>query len=359
MKILLFGEYSGLFNCLKDGLIKLGHQVFLASDGDLFKNYSANFRWDSKRDLGKFKYAVQIVNILSHKNLFVGYDVVFLISARQFSKYALPNRVVYDFLIRNNQKIYLCGAGLDAYAFDYWHERVSEKYHHYTAGYLESCENPNDFFLYHNENLKKYEVNLIKKINGYIPIWYEYAEPFRNFINLKKTVPIPINLDKFKYQPNIVKSKIIFFHGLSRPCKGGKYIIAAFNQLRVKYANVAEFICAGGLPFDEYMQLIDRSNVILDDVNGYSLGMNALLSMAKGKIVMGGAEPIANQELGYIYNPAYNLTSNVDQIVQCIEHIVEHKSEIEEMGYKSRKFVEEYHDYIKIAEQYVDVWEKD
>lgn len=29
MKILLFGEFSGLFTCLKEGLVALGHDVFL------------------------------------------------------------------------------------------------------------------------------------------------------------------------------------------------------------------------------------------------------------------------------------------------------------------------------------------
>lgn len=47
MKILLFGEFSGFFTCLKDGLTALGHEVFLASSGDGFKNYPSDFRWDS------------------------------------------------------------------------------------------------------------------------------------------------------------------------------------------------------------------------------------------------------------------------------------------------------------------------
>ena len=46
MRILLVGEYSGLFNCLKDGLIALGHEVFLASDGDAYRDYPSDFRWD-------------------------------------------------------------------------------------------------------------------------------------------------------------------------------------------------------------------------------------------------------------------------------------------------------------------------
>ena len=34
MKVLLLGEYSGLHNTLKTGLVALGHQVTLVGDGD-------------------------------------------------------------------------------------------------------------------------------------------------------------------------------------------------------------------------------------------------------------------------------------------------------------------------------------
>ena len=45
MKILLLGEYSGLFNSLKEGLVELGHNVTLISDGDGFKNYPSDYSW--------------------------------------------------------------------------------------------------------------------------------------------------------------------------------------------------------------------------------------------------------------------------------------------------------------------------
>ena len=48
MRILLFGEFSGLFNCLKEGLVALGHEVYLVSDGNGFKNYPSDFRYDIK-----------------------------------------------------------------------------------------------------------------------------------------------------------------------------------------------------------------------------------------------------------------------------------------------------------------------
>jgi hypothetical protein len=358
MKILLFGEYSGLFNNLKDGLIRLGHQVFLASNGDYFKNYPSDFRWDIKYKLGKFNQILEIANFYTHKELFIGFDIVLLISPEQFTGYSLPNKIIYDFLIKHNKKIYLSGAGISAMLFDYWFNRENEKYHSYMAGYFEGLKNPRKCRYYNNKSLVNWEMDLFSKINGYIPIWYEYAQPFRSLPNFIKTIPIPINLNKFIYKPNIVKDRIVFLHGLSRPCKGGAYIVGAFDRLREKYKKEADFLCAGGLPFNEYVKLIDRVNVVLDDANSYSLGMNALFSMAKGKIVMGGAESIANKELNYRYNPAYNLNPDVDQIMHCIEHVIENKSEIEECGLKSRKFVEEHHDYIKVAQQYVDIWEK-
>ena len=36
--------------------------------------------------------------------------------------------------------------------------------------------------------------------------------------------------------------------------------------------------------------------------------------------------------------------------------LIENKSKIEEMGYLSRKFVEEHHDYINVAQQYIDLF---
>ena len=44
MKILLVGEFSGVHNNLKKGLIELGHDVILAADGDGFKSFGYDLR---------------------------------------------------------------------------------------------------------------------------------------------------------------------------------------------------------------------------------------------------------------------------------------------------------------------------
>ena len=160
---------------------------------------------------------------------------------------------------------------------------------------------------------------------------------------------------------NIVKNKIVFFHGIStRPqAKGTPLIKEAFARMEKRYGDVAEFICAGGFPFDEYMKLISRINVILDDTNSYSIAMNGLFSMAKGKVVMGGAEPEGNKELSIEgVNPVFNLKHDVDQICAQIEYIIQNKHRIEEWGRASRLFVEKYYNYLDIAKEYELIFEK-
>ncbi len=357
MKILLFGEFSGLFNCLRDGLVAIGHEVTTASDGNGFKNFPRDIDWKSNPKYGKFMRIVELKKFYSQKSLLKGFDVVLLISPTVFSRYRLINKLVTDFLINNNGKVFLSGAGMTPVVAQYWYHS-NEKYHGYVMGNLEDVPYLKSRL---DDNSAKWEYELLDKISGYIPIWYEYAQPFRNHPKLLKSLRIPVNLSKLEYSPNRLNDgKIVFFHGVPTRfrAKGTKYIKEAFSLMEKKYGDVAEFVCAGGLPYNEYMKLISRVNVILDDANSCSIAMNGLFSLAKGKIVMGGAEPIANKELGLDWNPVYNLCPDVDQICSCIEDVIKKKDKIEEMGKRGRDFVEQYHDYRDIANQYVELFNK-
>lgn len=360
MKILLFGEFSGLFNCLKDGLVANGHEVFLASGGDGLKNYPSDFRWDAyqyQKYIGKLYHFIELKNIWKHRDLLKGYDAVLLISPMQpFSSVSFI-KPIYDYIFDNNGKVFLCGSGLYPIGLKYWYE-TNEKYHYYVDGQFKDWSPYRK--LIDDPKYIEWEHYVLDHLNGYIPIWYEYAQPYRNYVRLTPTIRIPINTKQFEYKPNKVDNKVVFFCGLSsRPnSKGNPIILQAFDKLREKYSDEAEFIATGGLPFDEYMKLVSRINVILDDANSYSIAMNGLFSLAKGKIVMGGAEPIANKELGLEWNPVYNLCPDVDQICSCMEDVIRNKEQIEEMGKKGRLFVETYHDYRDIAKRYVEIFEK-
>ena len=361
MKILLFGEFSGFMNSLKSGLTQLGQDVFLASNGDGFKNFPSDFRWDIGNKIpNPFRLFLVLINVYLHRHLLRGYDVVLFISPNLFGKRPIFNRPIYNYILKNNTLVYLVGAGLYNTSFKYWYDRKDSKYFGYTSAYIKECKSKREMSNYFNKAGIQWEKELLLHITGIIPIWYEYAEPYRNYPNLKKAIRTPVDLEKFEYKPNEVKDgKVVFFHGLSRPCKGGKFILAAFDRLRDKHKDDAEFIAAGGLPFDEYMKIIDRTNVIVDDANSYSFCMNAFFSMLKGKVVMGGAEPEGNTELEYEDVPVINICANVDQICKAIENLIDRKNDIKELGLKSRKFVEKYHNSVDVAKTYISQFESD
>ena len=47
---------------------------------------------------------------------------------------------------------------------------------------------------------------------------------------------------------------------------------------------------------------------------------------------------------------------DVEQLFRQMQYIVEHRSSIPQWGYESRKYVENVHDHVKIAQRYVDAW---
>lgn len=362
MKILLFGEYSGLFSCLKEGLIALGHEVFFVSDGNGYKDYPADFRYDSHISdrFGRLRAPYNYCNLTLHYNKLKGYDIVYLMDPNLISRHVCFNAPIYRYILKHNKKVFLCGAGDTAIMTDYWYNS-KEKYHGYIEGMLQVARRVKGITLLNNKPVKEWEEELLSSVCGYIPIWYEYAQPFRHYLAIRKAVRIPIPYARFEYKPNVVNGKIVFFHGISKryEAKGTPYIQEAFKIMEAKYGDIAEFHCAGGLPFNKYMDLVRRTNVILDDANSYSIAMNGLFSLAKGKIVMGGAEPEGNKELGIEgVNPVFNLKPDVNQICNQIEYVIENKDKIEQWGLDGRRFVEKYHNYLDIAKEYETIFKK-
>ena len=60
----------------------------------------------------------------------------------------------------------------------------------------------------------------------------------------------------------------------------------------------AEMIKVESVPFEKYQNLMNSSDLLLDQLYSYTPAMNALLAMAKGIIVVGGGEEENYEILG-------------------------------------------------------------
>lgn len=357
MRILLIGEYSGLNNELKSALISIGHHVTLAASNDFFKKYPSDINLGNGSNIYTYKLS-QFFFPLLHLRKFVGYDIVHIINFYIFPRAPHLNLFFVKFLKQNNGLVTLSGAGDDPFFVKYSKETMRynpinphEEYDRNGKAYYMRSKK-------HLDIMHKY----MNYIDGVIPIMYEYYSTFCEAGYSDKVcfpIPIPIDVSSIEKKDNTIKNgKVFFFHGLNRYGFKGTFIIEkCFDLIRSKYPRDVSCTIDGGMPFNEYMLLVDSMNVNVDQVFSYSLSMNPLYSMAKSKVVCGGAE----LESAILYEgslpPVYNIKPDVDFIVKVFEEIIENKTDIPRIGMESRDFVEKYHNPTIVARQYLRYWD--
>jgi len=354
LKILLLGDFSGLHLNLRDGLREHGHEAIVASSGDGWKKFQKDIdislSWNGRLD--KIR---RITTFLFKLTGLTGYDVIQLInpSFLGIKPHKKINQYLMDLLRRHNNKSYLLCTGEDSY---YW--LVSR----YRLRY-----SPHDDYIKHDlgqneiQWLEKSVIGYNKKVatsvQGIIPMAYEFSLGYEHFPNLLPPVHLPVNLNKIQFQRSFPGKRLVVFHGLNREgFKGTRHIRTAFEMLQKKYPNDLELVMDGRMPYDKYVEIIRRANVIVDQAYSYGWGMNAVIALAMGKIVLSGAEPEALAYLGLQSSPIINILPYPDDIVSKIEYVLEHKKEVEHMGQASRAYAEQHHDHVKVAGTFLDRW---
>jgi hypothetical protein len=355
MKILLIGEFSGLQNELKNALIQLGHHVTLAAASDFYKKYPADLNLGYGNNIYTYKMR-QIIYPFIYLKRMTNYDVVHLISPYIIPRFIELNILLLDFLKQNNRVITLSGAGDDPFFVTYsqktmryspipWDEKIDRKGRlHHMRG---------------DQNISAMR-RFVDNIDRVIPIMYEYYSTFCAAGYQKKTekpIPIPINAKKHAVSIDFRDQKIMFFHGLNRPGFKGTFMISkAFDLLTKKYPNDVKCVIRGRMPFDEYLEVLSKTNISVDQVFSYSLAMNALYSMAQGKVVCGGNEAESSILYDGVLPPVFNLEPDIEKILDSFENILDKRSDLESIAHSSRNFVEHYHNSLKIAQRYIDCW---
>ncbi len=376
MKILLVGEYSRLHNSLKEGLLELGHKITLVGGGDDFKNFPVDIKLEKgfKSGFGKFlklaiyKFSgIDIASVSLKNNFFTqnkkfeGFDVVQLINESSFSASPRVEKKIASFLKNNNKKLFLLSCGTDytsvRYGYDkkfrysifdpYFNGKVSEKEFWHINKYLKP-------------SYKRLHDYLFKIVNGVIASDLDYHIPLQGNPKYLGMIPNPINIDEIEFIDNKIEDKIIIFHGINRNNyykKGNDIFEAALKIIIEKYTEKVEILTVENLPYSEYIKSYNRAHILLDQVLCYDQGYNALEAMAKGKVVFTGAE----EEFENYYNlqktVVINALPDAKLIAKDLEKLILNPARIVEIGKNARQFIENEHNYLKIAARYLEVWE--
>ena len=364
MKILLIGEYSNVHWTLAEGLRTLGHEVCVISNGDFWKDY--------KRDIslvreytgwGGIKYLLKLYTLLPRLR---GYDIVQLINPMFLEIKAERIAPIYRYLKKHNKKVFLGAYGMDAY----WVETCTGQPFRFRYSDFNIVNTPitNNYVAEQKsdwQDTPKARLNhhIATDCNGIIAGLYEYYAAYESKHSDKLTyIPFPVPSDKEAKAIYFTERKIRFFIGIQRErsiYKGTDIMLRALERLAAEYPNDCELLKAESVPFEQYSRLIEDCDVLLDQLYGYSPAMNALLAMSKGKIVVGGAEPECYDIVGEeSLRPMVNVTPSEQDVYEKLEELIKNKQQIAIMQQQSIEFVAKHHAPAKVAQQYIEFWNK-
>lgn len=366
MRILLLGEYSRLHLTLAEKLREEGHFVLLVSDGDGYKNYERDI--DISRNGNNLIESVRdTICIVKRIRSFKNFDVVQLINPCFTTLNARVNKYLFNCLAKNNKRIYLGAFGVDSVWLNAAQDHKLFRYSEFQifgerTNITFNAEIEKKWKNTYREVLNKY---IAKKCNGIIACLYEYYEAYKQDYNPKLSyIPLPINIESISYIPlREEPEKVCFFIGIDshrQEFKGSDKLLKMLNKLKKNYPEDVEVIMVESIPYNEYIVLMQKSHVVLDQIYSYSPSVNPLQAMAMGKIVVSGGEPEIYALLQYseATYPILNVLPQENDIYRVLEYIIKHKDMLPTWSEQSRKFVETYHDANKVAKQYVQVWGK-
>lgn len=354
MKILLLGEYSGFHFHLARGLRALGHDVTVAGQRDGSKRIPVDISIDTSLNgvVGKIEKLYKSVRFsLLHD---VQYDVIQVINPIVFPDLLGLNRTLMPRILSLGKRVFLSACGVDAV---YLLKGAARLKYSPIQGWLRE-DLHQERYKWTRRHYIRWNERLAREACGIIPVAFDYYVGYQEYRNVRSVIPLPVDTSIFPMKQNeLVNGKLVFMHGANRPgFKGSAYIKEAFSRVQARYPSDLEFWTPEGLPLQQYLDLMQRTNVVVDQATSYSLGMNALFSLASGKVVMGGAEPESLACIEATTSPVINIVPDSRQIEEQITALLDRRADLGKLSAASRAYVERHHSAIKVANEYLDAW---
>lgn len=365
MKILLIGEYSNVHATLAEGLKSIGHDVIVLSNGDFWKDYPRDINLvRTYTKWGGVKYMLQLCRLLPRLR---GFDIVQLINPMFLELKAGLLFRVYDYLRKHNGKVILGAFGMDYYWVNTCTNEKPLRYSDFNMGdearmNVDAQKERADWIGTDKERLNKYIAN---DCDAIVTGLYEYQVCYELFYPHKTSyIPFPIRPEQSELTETqrMIPDKLKLFVGISKgrsEYKGTDIMLKAARRLADKYPQLVELKIAEGVPYEQYKQMMEGSDAILDQLYSYTPSMNPLIAMSKGIICVGGGEPenydiIHEREL----RPIINVLPNEESVYKELESLALHIERIPELKRQSIEYVNKHHHYLKVARQYENIYQR-
>lgn len=129
-------------------------------------------------------------------------------------------------------------------------------------------------------------------------------------------------------------------------------MLKAVKRIAEEYPDRVNLLIAEGVPFAQYTKMLDKADVILDQLYSYTPAMNALEAMNRGTIVVGGGEEEQYEILNETeLRPIINVQPTEESVYEELKNLILN-SDIQKLKNDSKEYIRRHHDYIKVARQY-------
>ncbi len=367
MKILLIGEASFVHNTLKKALEERGHRVVTMSDGNGWHDAPRDIDLRRNMKYGKFGGLMVLWKLLTHLPQLVGNDVV-QIHNYQFVplKYGWNTLLLKFLKLFNKSCVKLClgddpqifmrqAQGVPRYSDTFWNG--SEQNADANKDRIDEVMMPSPFKCWKRTTLMA---------DALVAVLYEYwlcyeTEPFSSKL-FYCGLPIDISETLSSDHNKSFSSSLKVLVGIQPKrdfMKGAMRIAAFLEDIAARHPGRLKIKYVEGVPYDEYMALLQDADVLVDQLYSFTPSMNSLEAMARGTVVIGGAEEeyysfIGENTLRPIINVSPELTD--EQNIAIIERALLDNTIMERLSKESRLFVKKYHDSRNIAQKYEKIY---
>jgi len=369
MKILFVGDASNMHNCLAQALRDLGHTAVVASNGSHWMNTCRDINLvRNSGKLGALKYVYNVIRALPQMKEF---DVVE--TSGPIFLDLKPNKVrwVFNYLKRHNRSIVMSALGTDYVYFQACHDGKTYRYSDYMLGNKPSPYSLSSEYKNKREDnwtlpvMRNHSNYMLNHIDGAVSCLWEYQACYKPLLGDRLAYGgIPINTSSV--EPHFIDKepeRVRFFIGIQHDrnvLKGTNLLLEAAKRTVDRYPNQCEIEVVENVPYQEYVERLTDSHVILDQLYSYTPATNAMLAMARGLIAVSGAEPEFYNLIGEDDNHPIINVSPIEEgdIDNKLEWIVKNKNLLPSLSHQSRAFVEKHNEAHVVAKRYLAFWEK-
>lgn len=356
MEILLIGEASGVHHNLKKGLLELGHDVehkilYGSAQG---RSNDGSFAPISKGIIGGIK---RNISPLVTANSLKQYDVINFINTitavhGQYTKYLdLP------ILNRKAKKLSYYALGCDELGL------IRRSHLNFAYSPCSTCLSSGEMLGRDCENkLNPIYDKSIERAEKYLDVGASSMIDYDHVSDIFKDkpfsrIPLPIDTETINFNPAKKNKKITIAHSPTRRgFKGTDAVLKAMSILN-NQRNDYEFIIIEGLPFKEYIEVMKNVDIVIDQVYSQSPGMNALEMLAAGKIVFTGATELGKSYFDFMQDfPGFDASPDPIKLANKLSEILDSQHMFAEWSEYGREYIEENHNCITVANQFVSLW---